>query len=156
MDDLNDTCDESQVDSFEAVVSTGFIEYFALLQDFRTANKTSYSLLEIIFTTVCTYIYGANSWEGVVEFLKARKEWLLKYIEIKNGIPSLATYWKIFVHLDPHAFSQCFNKWTYALLGNTKHIAIDGKALRGAYDKDNPNTQLILVSVWATERAICC
>lgn len=154
MDDLDNIYDDDGIDSFETVISTGFIEYFSLLQDFRTANKTSHSLLEIIFMTVCAYICGANSWEGVVEFVKARKEWLLKYIEMKNGIPSLATYWRTFVHLDPHAFSQCFRNWTNTLLESTKHIAIDGKALRGAYDKDNPNSQLILVSAWATDKGL--
>lgn len=154
MADLGSAFEDNWTDDSEIVISKGFIEYFTLLKDVRTANKTSHSLLEIIFTTVCAYICGANSWEGVVEFVKARESWLLQYIEMKNGIPSLATYWRTFVQLDPQTFSQCFRNWTYTLLGNTKHIAIDGKVLRGTYDKDNPDAQLILVSAWATDKGL--
>lgn len=152
--DLESAFRDNWTDDSEIVISKGFIEYFTLLKDMRTASKTSHSLLEIIFTTVCAYICGANSWEGVVEFAKARESWLLQYIEMKNGIPSLSTYWRTFVQLDPQAFSQCFRNWTYTLLGSAKHIAIDGKALRGTWEKDNPDAQLILVSAWATDKGL--
>lgn len=130
------------------------IEYFSLLKDPRSVKKTSHSLLEIIFTTVCAYICGANSWEGVLEFAKAREMWLKKYILLANGIPSLVTYWRTFAHLEPNAFEQCFRDWVFTLLGEVRHIAIDGKTLRDVYDKDNPEAQLVLVSAWATDKGL--
>lgn len=142
------------VDDSEKAIAEGFIEYFALIKDPKTARKTNHSLLEIIFTTVCAYICGANSWEGVVEFVKSRELWLKKYIELKNGIPSLATYWRTFLHLDPSTFSKCFRDWVYTLLGKAKHIAIDGKTLCGTHDEENSDAQLILVSAWATEKGL--
>jgi predicted transposase YbfD/YdcC len=154
MGNQNETVNENWVDDAEKAISAGFIEYFALIKDPKTARKTNHSLLEIIFTTICAYICGANSWEGVVEFVKTRELWLRKYIELKNGIPSLATYWRTFLHLNPSIFSQCFHDWVYTLLGDVKHIAIDGKTLRGTYDEDNSNAQLILVSAWATEKGL--
>jgi predicted transposase YbfD/YdcC len=152
--DLGTPFDDNWVDDSEKAIAAGFIEHFSLMKDPRTALKTSHSLLEIIFTTVCAYVCGANSWEGVVEFVKARELWLRRYIQLKNGIPSLATYWRTFVHLEPQTFAQCFRNWVYTLLGDVKHIAIDGKALRGVHDKDNSDAQLILVSAWATDKGL--
>lgn len=125
-----------------------------MLEDPRSAKKTSHPLLEIIFTTVCAYICGANSWEGVWEFAQARESWLSKYITLENGIPSPATYWRIFSHLEPDAFERCFREWAYALLGDTRHIAIDGKTLRGVHSKEHPDSQLVLVSAWATDKGL--
>ena len=74
--DFSDPCDNGWADDSERVNSSGFIEYFSLLKDPRSVNKTSHPLLEIIFTTACAYICGANSWEGVLEFAKTRETWL--------------------------------------------------------------------------------
>ena len=73
---------------------------------------------------------------------------------LKNGLPSRVTYWRTFSHLDPIAFQKCFQTWSESLLGHTKHIAIDGKALRGVYDPIDPNVSLILVSAWATDHSL--
>lgn len=154
MADFDSTCDDEWTDDSARAISSGFIEYFVLLKDPRSSKKTSHSLLEIIFTTVCAYVCGANSWEGVLEFAKARESWLKKYIALENGIPSLATYWRTFVHLEPCAFEQCFRDWVFTLLGDVKHIAIDGKTLRGVHDKTNPGAQLVLVSAWATDKGL--
>lgn len=154
MTNFSSACDNEWVDDSARVISSSFIEYFAMLEDARASKKTSHPLLEIIFTTVCAYICGANSWEGVLEFARARESWLKKYITLENGIPSLATYWRTFVHLEPCAFEQCFRNWVHTLSGDTRHIAIDGKVLRGVHDKENPDSQLVLVSAWATDKGL--
>ncbi len=75
------------IDDSQDAISIGFIEYFKLLLTPNSANKTSHSLLEIIFTSVCAYICGANSWDGVYEFAKTREVWLRKFIPLINDIP---------------------------------------------------------------------
>lgn len=142
------------IDDSQDAISKGFIEYFKILEDPRMVNKTDHNLLEIIFITVCAYICGANSWDGVYEFADVREKWLRKYIELKNGLPSRVTYWRTFSHLNSSRFQKCFRDWARSLLGHTKHIAIDGKALRGVYDPEDPNASLILVSAWATDRSL--
>ncbi len=142
------------IDDSQKAISIGFIEYFKLIEDPKQSRKTGHSLFEIIFISVCAYICGANSWDGVFEFAKARESWLRKYIPLENGIPSRVTYWRAFTTLDPHSFQKGFREWSSSLIGSTKHIAIDGKALRGVYDPNNPKTSLILVSALATDRGI--
>lgn len=77
MTNFSSACDNERVDDSTKAISSSFIEYFAMLEDARASKKTGHPLLEIIFTTVCAYICGANSWEGVLEFDRAR-ECLLK------------------------------------------------------------------------------
>lgn len=154
MTEFSNACDTEWIDNPLRVASSSFIEYFAMLKDVRVSGRTSHSLLEVIFITVCAYICGANSWEGVLEFAGARESWLKRYIPLENGIPSLATYWRVFAHLEPSAFEQCFRDWVHTLLGSSKHIAIDGKTLRGVHDKKNPSAQLVLVSAWATDKGL--
>jgi predicted transposase YbfD/YdcC len=142
------------VDDSHNAVSIGFIEYLKLLEDPRQCNKTGHNLFEIIFISLCGYICGANSWDGVFEFAKAREAWLRNHISLANGIPSRVTYWRTFSSLNPQNFQKCFLKWSHTLIGPSKHIAIDGKALRGVYDPDNSQSSMILVSAWATDRGI--
>jgi len=71
---------QNWVDDSQNAISIGFIEYLKLIEDSRQASKTNHSLLEIIFISVCAYICGANSWDGVYEFAKTREIWLRKYI----------------------------------------------------------------------------
>lgn len=73
---------------------------------------------------------------------------------MENGIPSRVTYWRAFTSLHPHSFQKGFRDWSTSLIGSTKHIAIDGKSLRGVYDPNNPNASLVLVTAWATDRGI--
>lgn len=142
------------VDDSQNAISMGFIEYLNLVEDPRESCKTSHSLLEVVFISVCAYICGANSWDGVFEFAKTRESWLRKYLELKNGIPSRVTYYRVFATLDPQCFQKSFQEWSYSLIGTTKHIAIDGKTLRGTYDPDDEKKSLVLVSAWATDRGI--
>lgn len=142
------------IDDSQKAISIGFIEYFKLLEDSKQSRKTGHNLFEIIFISVCAYICGANSWDGVYEFAKARKTWLRKYVPMDNGIPSRVTYWRAFTALDPHSFQKGFREWSSSLIGSTQHIAIDGKALRGVYDPTDSKASLILVSAWATDRGI--
>lgn len=142
------------IDDSQKAVSIGFLEYFKLIEDPKQSRKTGHNLFEIIFISVCAYICGANSWDGVFEFAKAREVWLKKFIPMENGIPSRVTYWRAFTTLNPHSFQKGFRDWSNSLIGSTRHIAIDGKALRGIYDPTNPHASLILVSAWATDRGI--
>lgn len=139
------------IDDSQDAIYKGFVEHFKALEDPRMFGKTGHNLLEIIFISVCAYLCGANSWDGVYEFAKIREVWLKKYIHLFNGLPSRVTYWRTLAQLNPMAFQHCFQDWAGALLGKTRHIAIDGKALRGVYNPTDPDATLILVSAWATD-----
>ena len=37
---------------------------------------------------VCATIGGADGWEEIEEFGKAKQEWLATFLDLENGIPS--------------------------------------------------------------------
>jgi predicted transposase YbfD/YdcC len=127
-------------------------KHFARLPDPRLQRRRRHLLLDIITIALCAVICGADTWPQVVAFGYRRKDWLKKFLALPNGIPSHDTFERVFDRLNPVAFQWCFASWTRALaeaLG-LKHIAIDGKTLRGSARSSAGLRPLQLVSAWAT------
>lgn len=106
------------VDDSKEILSHGFLEHFRALQDPRLLARTSHNLFEVIFIAVCGYICGANSWAGIHEFALEREWWLRQWLELKNGLPSCVTYWRVLSQLNPPAFQACFRSWADSLLAD--------------------------------------
>src|SRR5205085_2552932 len=71
-------------------------------------------------------------------------------LKLANGIPSHDTFERVFDRIQPQAFQACFREWVQAISTALaiKHVAIDGKTLRGSGSaKLGP---LHLVSAWAS------
>lgn len=101
---------------------------------------------------ICAVICGADDWEAVEKFAKAKKEWLESILELPNGIPSHDTFWRVFRLLDAEAFAECFSKWMSAVcqVTNGEAVAIDGKQLRRSYDKTLDKGTIYMVNAWAS------
>ena len=127
--------------------------FFGNLPDPRSSRNQRHPLINIVAIAVFAVICGAQDWDDVVAFGKMRKQWLRKYLRLGRGIPSKRTFERALAALDPDALNACFVKWTTSVFGNTeeKHIAIDGKRLRGSYQRKGKKGALHVVSVWATE-----
>ena len=105
--------------------------------------------------TWCAVICGADSFDEIARFGRARVSWLREWFPLPNGIPSHDTFNHVLAALDGKAFAACFGRWTADLceVGGRKAIAIDGKARRAA-DGDTFSGCLHLVSAWATENGL--
>jgi predicted transposase YbfD/YdcC len=124
--------------------------FFAKLQDPRRAHRRLHKLQDIIVIALCAVIAGAQDWQQIETFGRKRRAWLTDFLELRNGIPSHDTFERVFDRLKPQAFQACFREWVQAISSalRIKHIAIDGKTLRGSGSaKLGP---LHLVSAWAT------
>jgi predicted transposase YbfD/YdcC len=106
--------------------------------------------------TLCGAIAGADSWEEIESFANDRKDWLAKFLDLSNGVPSHDTLGRVFAALDPIAFQKCLVAWISGLHEATKGqvIAIDGKAVREAMARAGDQGPLMLVSAWASENRI--
>jgi len=123
------------------------------LRDPRINRNKRHMLLDIITIAVCAVIAGTNKWIDVVTFAQHRKEWLLRFLELPNGIPSHDTFERVFDRLDPLALQNALVGWLHSISETLgfRHIAIDGKTVRGMRYSSSPLRQLHLVSAWATE-----
>jgi predicted transposase YbfD/YdcC len=126
--------------------------HFRKLKDPRINRHKRHLLPNIIVIALCAVLCGAKDWQQVEAFGKQRSDWLRRFLTTLNGIPSHDTFERVFDRIDTRAFHQCFQSWVSAIAEklNIKHIAIDGKTLRGS--GSNKLGPLHLVSAWATEQ----
>src|SRR5664279_2064630 len=126
--------------------------HFGGLTDPRIDRTKLHKLLDILVIAICAIIAGADNWEDVEEFGKARIEWFRSFLELSNGIPSHDTFTRVFARLDPEQFQACFLGWIAAVseVISGQVIAIDGKVLRRSHDKGIDKAAIDMVSAWAT------
>lgn len=125
-------------------------KYFAKLKDPRRRHRRLHHLQDIIVIALCAVIAGAQDWQEIETFGRKRRDWLRRFLELPNGVPSHDTFERVFNRLKPQAFQACFRQWVQAVSAalRIRHVAIDGKTLRGSGSaKLGP---LHLVSAWAT------
>lgn len=132
---------------------TSFHSYFSVIHDMRQQGKVLHKLVDILFIAVAAFIAGADDWEIVILFAEDRKEWLKKYLELPNGIPSVHTFRRVFRIIDPKQFEKCFILWTKEIARRSKGdiIAMDGKTARGAKDNGNDQSMIHIVSAWSSQ-----
>ena len=127
-------------------------QHFGDLSDPRIDRTKLHELMNILVIALCAVIAGADNWEDVEEFGKARIEWFQTFLNLPNGIPSHDTFTRVFARLDPEQFQACFMRWMSAVrevIGG-QVIAIDGKVLRRSHDKGIGKAAIDMVSAWAT------
>ena len=129
-------------------------KFFRKLKDPRRTHRRLHLLQDIIVIALCAVIAGAQDWQEIETFGRKRRDWLKRFLKLPNGIPSHDTLERVFDRIKPQAFHACFGEWVRAIQEalTIKHIAIDGKTLRGSGSaKLGP---LHLVSAWATAQRL--
>lgn len=71
--------------------------HFAELPDPRVDRTKKHSLGDILVVVLCAVVCGADSWEEVEAFGKAKAGWLKRFLALPNGIPSHDTFYRVFV-----------------------------------------------------------
>jgi predicted transposase YbfD/YdcC len=128
--------------------------HFASLKDPRRKHRQRHRLLDIIVIALCGVIANCNSWQDIETFARKRKDWLGRFLELPNGIPSHDTIERVFARLEPLALQRCLLSWLEAITGvlKLKHVAIDGKTARCSGSPTNGLRALQIVSAWAVEQ----
>jgi predicted transposase YbfD/YdcC len=135
----------------DRIEAPGFLCYFDELEDPRIDRKKLYPLTEILFVVICGSICGSQSWRDFVTFGEEKLEYLRRFLDFSNGIPSKNTFARVFASLDPECFKRCFIAWVQSFqLAIKEVIAIDGKALRKSFDKASGKTAIHMVSAFAS------
>jgi predicted transposase YbfD/YdcC len=132
-----------------------FARFFAALPDPRVSRTRKHRLDDILAITLCAVICGADTFEEIERFGKAREDWLRGFLALPHGVPSHDTFNRVLAALDRRAFAACFAGWMAELCpaAGLRPIAIDGKAVRSA-PGDTFSGCLHLVSAWATENRL--
>jgi predicted transposase YbfD/YdcC len=87
-------------------------------------------------------------------FGRLRERDLREILLLKHGIPSHDTFCQVFRRIDPKAFEAAFQKFMAAFaeaMGGEKIIAVDGKALRRAFETGKQYAPRVMVTAWGAE-----
>jgi predicted transposase YbfD/YdcC len=133
-----------------------FHDHFGDLKDPRVERTRRHPLINILFIAVCGVLCGANSFAAIHEFGDDRKTWLARFLDLSNGIPCEDTFRRVLARLDPAAFEKALLAWMQAVqeITASRLIAIDGKTLRGSYNRQDGKAAIHMVSAWATENKL--
>jgi predicted transposase YbfD/YdcC len=128
---------------------------FRRLVDPRAANAR-HDLLEVLVIALAATLCGAESCSDMADFGEAKQELLRLFLRLEHGVPSHDTFSRVFRLLEPEAFEKAFRRFMVAFakangVKLTGVVAVDGKALRGAYERGGKATPLHLVNVFAVE-----
>jgi predicted transposase YbfD/YdcC len=136
-----------------AIAPAAFQEHFKDLNDPRVERTRKHPLINLVFIAVCGVLSGANSFAAIEEFGLDRRTWFARFLDLTNGVPCDDTFARVLARLDPGAFEKCLLSWIQAVQEVTDHrlIAIDGKTLRGSYDRRDGKAAIHMVSAWASE-----
>lgn len=131
-------------------------QYFGQIPDPRVERTRAHQLLDIIAIALFAVLSGADSWVAIETYGNAKRSWLESFLDLPNGIPSHDTFARVFARLDPKAFEASFQQWVKALVSTLEAelIAIDGKTVKGSYDREGGVKALQLVSAWASEHRV--
>jgi len=132
-----------------------FRKAFRRLADPRAANAR-HDLLEVLCIALAAVLCGAESCSDMADFGESKEGLLRLFLGLEHGIPSHDTFSRVFRLLKPDAFERAFRRFMAAFakangLELTGVVAVDGKALRGAYERGGKATPLQLVNVFAVE-----
>ena len=85
----------------EAQNITANIEtHFGSIRDPRIERNKLHLLLDILTIAICASVCGADKWEDVENFGKAKENWFRTFLVLPNGIPSHDTFNRVFNRLD--------------------------------------------------------
>ena len=128
-----------------------FTRIFRKLPDPR-ADNARHDLTEILVIALAAVLCGAEGCADMADFGEAKEGLLRRFLRLEHGIPSHDTFSRVFRILDPLAFEAAFRKFMAAFAKEIKGVvSIDGKALRGAFERGRKTTPLHLVNVWAAD-----
>jgi len=126
-----------------------FIACFSEVSDPRQEN-VRHNLYEVLIIALCTLLCGGEDCTDMEAFGRAKRPFLRQFLRLKQGIPSHDTFSRVFRQLDPKPFQVCSVRFMERFAqGPDGVIAVDGKTLRGSFDRASGQSPLHMVHAWA-------
>jgi len=81
---------------------------FSQIEDHRSHINKRHNLIDILLIGIISVMCGIETWEQMVGFAKSKEEFLKRFLELPNGIPSKDTINRVFTSIDSSQFESCF------------------------------------------------
>lgn len=132
------------------------INQLSIIRDPRQPRKVHHNLVDVLFLAITAVILGCEGWEEIQDFGNDKLDWLRKYLPFSGGIPTDDTISCVFQLIDPKEFQKCFATWMKSCCEMTHGdvTAIDGKTLRGSFNKKDKSEIIHMVSAFAAANSV--
>jgi predicted transposase YbfD/YdcC len=135
------------------------VGYFDELEDPRSTVNRKHPLVSVVVIALMAVLAGAGGPTAIAKWAAIKEEFLLKVLNLPNGIPRKDVFRRVLALLQPSAFQTCFANWLQALRAKAAQatgvaqpvLAVDGKTARRSHDRSQGLGALHCVSVWASE-----
>lgn len=137
-------------------IQASLLTYLQDIPDPRVSRTQKHLLTDILVIAILAVIAGAEGWEDMENYGLSKQSWLSEFLELPNGIPSDDTFRRVFERINPEALAKVLSQWLPHLIGSLSGeiVPIDGKSLRGSYDRNQGIKALHLVTAWAGEQKL--
>lgn len=130
----------------------GFASLFVSVPDPRAAN-VRHPLNTVLFIGLAAVLCGAETCQDMADFGVSKYRLIKSMVPLPYGTPSHDVFSNVFRHIDPEAFERVFATFAAAFgKAISGVVAIDGKAVRGAYKRGEKASPLHLVNIWAADQ----
>ena len=135
------------------------------IADPRGCNSV-HDLTDVLFVALAAMLCGSTHCTQMAWFAETRLEMLRQFVPLRGGAPSHDTFSRVFRILDPDAFNRAFSRLMSAFGAQARQdlarqdvarqeggrqVAIDGKSLRGAYEKGRAYMPALVVTAFDCE-----
>ena len=130
------------------------LEWMELIEDVRQEKKVCHKLKDIIVIVLFATLANVDDWVEMEYFAHYHQDYLRKYIELKNGIPSHDTLCRVMGMIAPETLQELYTRWQELVNRGEgeaikKIICIDGKTMRSNKRKEGKPTHI--VTAWCRE-----
>lgn len=137
-----------------------FLDMLADVPDPRRAEGKLYALPHVLLFSILAIVAGCNSYRGIVTFIDVHRRRLNAGFGLNwRRAPAHTAVRYILQGLDPVAVEAVFRR--HAALLQAAHavpgqgsIALDGKTLRGSFDRFHDRAAAQVLSAFATDTAL--
>jgi predicted transposase YbfD/YdcC len=135
------------------------IGYFDELEDPRSTINQKHPFVSVVVIALMAVLAGASGPTTIAQWAKYKEAFLLRVLDLPNGVPRKDVFRRVLSLLNPAAFQTCFAAWLQALREQAAVateidqpvLAVDGKTARRSHDRRKGLGALHSVSVWASE-----
>jgi len=136
------------------------LDMLAEVPDPRRAEGKLHQLPHVLLFSILAIVTGCNSYRGIVTFIEVHRRKLNTAFGLKwRRAPAHTAIRYILQGLDPTAVETVFRRHACLLQAalakaGPGSIALDGKTLRGSFDKFHDRTAAQMLSAFATDTAL--
>jgi predicted transposase YbfD/YdcC len=135
------------------------VGYFDALEDPRSTVNRQHPLVSVVVISLMAVLGGAGGPTAIAKWAALKKDFLVKVLNLPNGIPRKDVFRRVLCLLQPSAFQACFASWLQSLRGKAAEVsdvkqpvfAVDGKTARRSHDRRKGLGAMHSVTVWASD-----